>query len=307
MPAFEPRQPFRRSDALAAGITPRALSGGGYRRLVRGVYVSADVVPTLAVRARAVQLVAPEDAVVSHHTAARLWGGVVPDTADVDIAILRDERMDMDGVHPHRLHTRPPTRARYGLRVVDPATTFVHLAQDLDLVDLVVLGDSLVRRKATTCSDLVTAARRNSGRHTRLARRAAELVRTGVDSPPETRLRLLMVLAGLPEPVVDHQIRDARDHLRYRLDLALPEVKLAIEYDGRRFHEPTERRSPDLIRREDLEGEDWTFVVVVAEDLFDEPDRTLARIVRALLRLGVPIPRRLDDRWRRHFPGRRHH
>ena len=45
------------------------------------------------------------------------------------------------------------------------------------------------------------------GRGCRLARRAASLAREGVDSPQETRLRLLLVLAGLPEPRVNVIIR----------------------------------------------------------------------------------------------------
>src|SRR5690606_39703155 len=68
--------------------------------------------------------------------------------------------------------------------------------------------------------------RRSSAR-----RRAAALVRPRVASPPETRLRLLVVLGGLPEPATGYEVRVA-GRTRY-LDLAYPDWRVAVEYDGR--------------------------------------------------------------------------
>lgn len=286
-------------------MSPRALTGPGFIRLFHGVYVANGVPCTIAVRARAALLLAPQGSLVSHHTAARLWGGIVPEAAGIDLAIPHAHRMDVDGVRAHRFRTLPTPRLHRGLRVVEPATIFVQLAERLDLVDLVVLGDSLVRRGSVTPEQLRTAAI-GGPRH---VVRAAGLVRADVESGPETRLRLLLVLAGLPEPVVDYRVRDEEGHVVYRVDLAYrirtPRglVKVAIEYDGRHHENPT-RRSPDLIRREDLEDGGWVFAVVVADDLFQHPGRTLHRIVRVATRSGVRMPRQLDERWRRHFPDR---
>jgi very-short-patch-repair endonuclease len=47
----------------------------------------------------------------------------------------------------------------------------------------------------------------------------------------ESRLRLLVVLSGLPEPVTQHPVQTLRGV--YRLDLAWPSVRVALEYDGR--------------------------------------------------------------------------
>jgi len=108
-----------------------------------------------------------------------------------------------------------------GLPLTCATQTFLDLAGDLDLVDLVVLGDSLVRTGVATLDDLVAAAAAYRGRRARLARRAAAYVRQGVDSPMESRLRMLLVLAGLPEPVVNHALRDeTTGRVRYRLDLS---------------------------------------------------------------------------------------
>jgi hypothetical protein len=80
--------------------------------------------------------------------------------------------------------------------VTSPARTFVDLADLLALVDLVVVGDALVRlglcSPARLCEEAAAARTR---RVRQAARRAAALVRPRVDSPMETRLRLLLVLA----------------------------------------------------------------------------------------------------------------
>jgi hypothetical protein len=58
----------------------------------------------------------------------------------------------------------------------------------------------------------------------RLARRVAGLVRKGVDSAMETRLRLLIVLAGLPEPEVNVIVRDENGDWELRFDLCYPQL-----------------------------------------------------------------------------------
>ena len=81
-------------------------------------------------------------------------------------------------------------------------------ARCLELVDLVVLGDGLVRQGHITAPALLKAARQHEGPGAALARLAAGYVRPGVDSPMETRVRMLFVLAGFPEPVVNVEVFD---------------------------------------------------------------------------------------------------
>ena len=69
----------------------------------------------------------------------------------------------------------------------------------MNLVDLVVLGDAMLKARLTTVSALIEAIEAWHGSGTRLGLRAAKLMREGVDSPMETRVRLLIVLAGLPD------------------------------------------------------------------------------------------------------------
>lgn len=168
-------------------------------------------------------------------------------------------------------------------------------------MDLVVLGDSLVRARRTTPSALVEAAATYAGKARRLAGRAASLVREGVDSPMESRVRMLMVLAGLPEPVVNHTVRWPDGRVRWRFDLSFPAVGIVIEYDGRQHAESDEQWDRDIDRREWMDGNGVRLVVVRSKDIYRTPARTLSRITAVMRSRGMRVPR-LADEWRRHFP-----
>lgn len=177
------------------------------------------------------------------------------------------------------------------------------MATYLPLLDLMVLGDSMVRRTAATPADLVVAASATRGRNARLARRVARLVRADVDSPMETTTRLLIALAGLPEPVVNHVIRDVDGALRRRLDMAYVEARLAVEYDGRQHAESNVQWQVDVGRREELDGDGWRMMVVMAKDIYRTPVHTVDRLRAAMRRAGIPIGAGSDE-WRDHFPPR---
>lgn len=214
------------------------------------------------------------EAVASHHTAALLWGGVVPACPDVHVTVpIGHTRRRTDG---QRVHSGERTAyVRHRIRVTSAADTFLDLASCLGLVDLVVLGDSLVKAGAVTPEQLRDVAAAAKGRGARLARRAGDLVRAGVNSPMETKARLLMVLAGLPEPVVNHVLRYDDGEIRRRLDLAYPRARLAIEYDGRQHAESPRQWQGDVRRREELDGGGWRLVVLLAPDIYRTPRDTL--------------------------------
>lgn len=298
------RQPFLRCEALAAGLTDLALSGPAFRQLFWGVHVSASVPSSVALRCQAALLIAPTPALLTHHTAAALWGATVPESATIHVGILAAARLRAEGITTHRYAAVPTSVVRGGLAISAPEQTFCDLAALLSLVDLVVLGDSLVAQQVTTAQRLVEASVDARGRGARLARRASRLVRAGVESPMETRVRLLFVLAGLPEPVVNFAVRDETGRTVYRIDLSFPDLMLAIEYDGRHHIVREQQWRKDLTRREELEGDGWRFVVLVAEDIFSTPEQTLARLVNAFAERGRGVRIRSEE-WRRYFPGRR--
>ncbi len=295
--------PFTRAEAREAGVTDRCLSGAEFRKVFTGVYVAHSIPDTLVVRTKAALKVAPSGAVVSHHTAARLWGGAVPDSPNIHLAFARDVGTTVAGIKIHRFSQPMAVHRRHGLPVTTPEQTVLHLARPLDLVELVACADQLVRRRVTTPFDVSEFARRYGGQGSQLAERVGFLARPRVDSAAETRVRLLMVLAGLPEPVVDHHITRPDGTVEYRLDLSFPEVRLAIEYDGR-WHDTAEQRALDEARRADLGSRGWTFVVLHAEDLYETPDQSVQRLCAELGTRGIPVPAAVDEDWRRHFPVR---
>ena len=65
----------------------------------------------------------------------------------------------------------------------------------------------------------------------RLLRKSLGLARVGVDSPPETRLRLLFGRSGLPAFEPNYVLLDEQGTPLW-IDLACPEFRLAVEYDG---------------------------------------------------------------------------
>lgn len=291
-------------------MTDADLRDPSLTRLFHGTYVASSVPASVALLAAGALALSPAGSIIAGHTAAQLWGGVVPHRPDVTVRIPPSERVEVRGIRALRRQA-VPSRMRFGIPVTTPEQTFIDLAASLSVVDLVVLGDSLVRRGRTTPADLVAQAKTARTPGIDRARRAAGLVRAGVDSAPESRVRMLLVLAGLPEPVVNHIVRtDAGDWLR-RHELAYVPWKVAIEYDGR-HHAPgagplTEEQSgeaqwiKDLRRREDLENDGWRIVVLVHSDLARTPEATLARICHVLADRGAHVRVRRQE-WRRFFP-----
>lgn len=297
------RQPFTRSQALEAGLTPYELGSPAFVRVFHGVYVSREVPRTHVVRARAALAAVPYDAVVSHESAAQLWGASVP-SSSVTITVRPRQVVLLPGVKARQRTARPQTTKRHGVLVTSPSQTFCDLGSVLDLVELVVVGDKLVRRKVVTSEQLVDAASQWKGWARGTVRRAAGLVRPGVDSPPESRLRLLMVLAGLPEPTVDHRIYDDDGTLLRRMELAYEELKIAIEYQGRDHRRQDKIWVGDITRREELSRDSWRFVEVINEGLFDDPLETLLRIEQARIDRGCAPTKTFREEFRRYFPGR---
>ena len=88
--------------------------------------------------------------------------------------------------------------------------------------------------------------------------------------------------SGLPEPHVGHDIHDSDGGWLARPDLAYPELKIAIEYDGRHHLVDLRQWRRDIRRRENLECEGWLLRVITAQDLLNTPATVVARITQDL-------------------------
>lgn len=110
------------------------------------------------------------------------------------------------------------------------------------------------------------------------ARRAAQLADGLAESPPETRLRLLLHRSGLPAPIAQFRVFDDEGFIA-RVDFAYPDLRIAIEYDGL-WHGERKAFLDDRRRLNRLVAAGWIVLHVTAADM-RHPDR-LAAQVRAL-------------------------
>lgn len=303
MPAFDPTRPFTRAEALAAGMSDAQLRGPDFRSVLYGLYVHHSVPDTPLLRARAALAVHPEGAVATHFTAARVVGVPVPAHGFEHVTVPRpSDRRRRRGVRCHvAALAHEDVRVLDGVEISAPLRLFVELAAYLTLVDLVVVGDWLVRRGHVTTGSLVEHCAASADRHAAHAREAASYVRARVDSPMETRLRMLLVLAGLPEPSVNLVLRDHTGEIVMRLDLSYPGEKLAVEYDGRQHLESVSQWERDVDRREDLGDGGWRLIRVTSRGIYQRPEETVTRVWQALRERGHPRLPRPTDGWRPHF------
>jgi hypothetical protein len=304
---FDPRKPFLRRTALEAGVSAKELRGPGYRLVLPGTFVAATTVVTPRVRARAALL--PYDGVAwaSHASAARVYDLPIPTIGDEHVSVPRAGlRRRHRGVKVH-VGRHAATRVVNGVRVTEPLMLFVEMAELLTLVDLVVLGDAMVRRRLLTPEALVRFCSDVRHKAASPAARAAAYVRRDVDSPMETRLRMLIVLAGLPEPQVNLKVRDESGEVIRKYDLSYPSIKVAVEFNGKIHVLVPGAWEADLERRDAVDDSAWRLLPVISSGIYATPEQTLRRVRRVhrvLLARGLPgVPLRLSDDWRAHFPG----
>lgn len=206
-------------------------------------------------------LILPSDALATGVTALQLAGVRVGPEQPLNFVTDHAHQVRRPGIRVSRVRLLPPKRGT----CVRADYAFVAAAAQLDLVELVIAGDWLVRLGLAQPPALVDAAT-SAGRHCRLATRAAKLVRARVDSPPESRLRLCLVLAGLPEPWCNVTI-GVGDLPVGKPDLGYFQFKLALEYEG--DHHRTERGqwNTDIARYEDFAVLGWHVIRVTAARL----------------------------------------
>ncbi|HSK27888.1 MAG TPA: hypothetical protein VK894_13340 [Jiangellales bacterium] len=282
-------RPFRTRDAAALGITRGALAGPRFRQVFRGVHVAADAPDTVALRADAAALLCPPESAFCGRTAAQLRGLPVDDDGAVHVALPR-------GVSPPDrraglcLHLAVPLDVvdrRGGRRLVPVPETWLGVAKECGVdeggpVDLVILGDAILRRQTSSVDELAEHLERSRGRSgVPLARRALPLLRTRVDSPMETRTRLLLVFAGLPCPETNVPVFDDHGQRIGRPDLAYRRLRLAIQYEGDVHRTDRRRWQQDVGRDEVLQEHDWRVIKVVADDVFRRPVLLVRRVMAA--------------------------
>jgi very-short-patch-repair endonuclease len=238
---------------------------------------------TRQLRLAAVQLILGKHAFVCGHTAAWLYG--------IDARDRRSELVWVGCPTGSRLRTRIGCYTREvtvdatdldlldGVLVTTPVRTAYDCARWLSPTEGLVVLDALAHQRLITADSLTQYRWDHPGiRYVTRVDDALRLMEPLSESPMETRLRSLMVNAGLPRPTAQHVVRDETGAFVARVDLAYPLQRVAIEYDGA-LH--WEQRRDDDRRRDRLRALGWVVIVVSAADLLT-PDRLLHLIQQAL-------------------------
>jgi hypothetical protein len=285
--------------AREAGMSRRRLeqhlAEGAIRRVLRNVYVAAEVADTIDVRARAARLVMSPFGVLCDRTAAWLWGVDTFEFRELEILpplecyVLRDRtRPRRTGVQGGVRDLLPRDTVELdGLAVTTPLRTALDLACKLRRREALAALDGFMRHHGITQFEM----RRELVRYFRRrgvvqARRLARLADPRAESPGESWTRMEMLDRGLPVPQLQWWVSEAGTPL-FRLDMAYPKSKVAVEYDGREFHEDAVRRERDRRRRKWLADHGWTVIVVTKDDFTAEAIDDWVQKVRIALRLAA--------------------
>lgn len=296
-------QPFVTSTARRHGLDSRSVlrlvDAGLLRRPLRGVYCSAHLPDTLALRVAVLGLVVPQDAVVTDRSAAWLHGA--------EMALAPGDHLRVPEVS---IHQAPGNRLRNvltvsgersllgrdieelgGLRVTTPLRTALDLGRLLRRDAALAALDALSRLERFDREELLMEVERFRGfRGVRQLRVLAPLADPGAESFGESALRLRWydACSGL---VPETQIEVVGDGRMARLDLGSREVRYAAEYDGEAFH-GADVAGRDAMRRSWLADQGWLVEVFRRDDVFGHAERATDAIARGVRRA------RLTMRWR---------
>jgi very-short-patch-repair endonuclease len=227
-----------RSDLERLGFSEEALehrlATGRLHLVSPGVYAVGRPELTPHGRWMAAVLACGDDAVLSHRSAAELWGIGYEERGRIDVSIRRRSKITRKGV---KVRARPslaasPFAVRFGIPVTHPVQTLIDVATELkslrleravneaDKLDLV--DPETLRRALDGYVGMpgVKTLRTMLDRHTfRLS-----------DSDLEVLFRPLALAAGFPQPLTKHWV------LGYETDFFFPDHDLIVETDGLRYH-----------------------------------------------------------------------
>jgi hypothetical protein len=300
-----------RAELLGQGFTDRELARmvhtGELHRLRRGAFTSgdsweaADAAARHAMTARAVLKQARTDVVLSHVSAlpeyaAPTWG--LP--LDVVHVTRKDQRAGRKerGVRQHQgVLLDGDVVLRNGREVTSPDRTPLDVTTIAGVEASLAVMNHFLHEGLTTPDRL--CARYDAMRHDPFTLRTDIVIRLAdsrIESVGESRTVFLCWRNGVPAPVPQWQVQD-QGRLFARLDLAWPELKVWLEFDGRekyvRYRREGESVVDAVLREKERESRiseltGWRCIRITWDDL-RHPERTAARIL-AFLGLTASAP-----------------
>jgi hypothetical protein len=269
---------------ITANVVDRLVRSGRLRRIHAGVYAVLRTAAIPWAAETAALLAARPGALLSHHTAAALWGLRQAESGDgqVHALVLGDSRPARPvGVCVHRTaHLAPgDVRMRRGLPVSSPVRTILDVAPALSPSPLEVMIDQALFANLIRQSDVERLRKCSRGR-----RGCGHLVAilSGDDAPVMTRSEAERIFLGLirraelPMPEVNIRGDGVEPDFMWRNE------RLIVEIDGWDSH-GTQRAFEDDRRRDAIHrAAGFSTMRVTCRQLRDEPLAVLARVAQAL-------------------------
>jgi hypothetical protein len=280
------RQQLRERAGISRSTITRRVRSGVWSEPVPGVVDLGTHPETWRGRISEVLLAAGPAAWASHRTAAHLHRFLDvrrPPAIDVLVPRTRHRR-----VGHHRLHAASAigldeVTTRYGLACTSRARTLLDLGatsspDDLErwLADGVRRDPDLVRQVVELCD----RHRRLPGRRRLLDVLARLPAGAGsLGSALEVLRVQQLVRLGAPPFVLQYTVRDLDGAPIKRVDVAWPERRRLLEFDGAAYHDLTHARAEDESTRTRIRAAGWTLDVIRRADLGGP---AMGRLVREL-------------------------
>jgi very-short-patch-repair endonuclease len=288
---------FSRAQVLECGLTDQVISWRlrtrAWERVHPGVYRLCGAPRTWRQAVLAAVLAAGPRAAASHRTAGRLLSLEGVRTSAVEVVTPLSTRPRLRGARLHRSRTLAASDVVCvdGIPQTKPARTLFDLASKLGPLDLEIALDDALRRQLVTVKRMLAYVEHRGRRGRRGAGTLHDFLLDRLPNPPagsgwETRLRHLLRSAGLPAPLRQHVIRDRRGRFVARVDLAVPDHRVALEFDGYRHH--TGRRAWERDARRQRRAEDlgWRFRRFTSGDVRERRAEVVASVRTALRQAG---------------------
>lgn len=273
-----------RSQLLAAGLTSKAINhrvgSGRLHRLWHGVYAIGRAEVSERGRWMAAVLSCGSEALLSHRSAAALWG-LFRGSVWLEVVVPRATYRRRAGIRVHRRLEMSATERRHvdGIPVTDLVTTLVDIAScatEGQLERAVNEADRLDLIDPETLRAALDGMSRRPG----LARLRTLLDRqTLVDTGLERRFLSLARAAGLPEPETQAQVNG------YRVDFYWPQLKLVVEADGLRYHRTAGQQATDRRRDQVHTAAGLTTLRYAESQIRYEPGRVKVTLATVAARL----------------------
>ncbi|HEY5428259.1 MAG TPA: DUF559 domain-containing protein, partial [Solirubrobacteraceae bacterium] len=276
-----------RRELFDLGVTPAMVDNAVARgRLIpvhRGVYaVGHSSLPPLAPVMAAV-LAVGQGALVSHWSAAALWGLAPAADGEIDVTVVaRDAGRRRRGIRVHRTDVLDPSDATtyHHIPVVSAARALLDITPDLTPPRLERTFDAALKEGRLTRHAVAQTAARNARRCG--AGRLAALARAELPVTPDTRSRpeedfLRLVRAGgLPDPEMNAVV------CGYVVDALWRRPRLVVEIDGYAFHGTRRSFERDHERDQALTEAGFAVMRFTRDQIVTQPERVLVLLTRRL-------------------------